>query len=118
MIPTPTPFIYNAVVTSVHDGDTVTITVDLGFNTHIVGMDVRLNGLNAPELSTPEGKKLSILLREKLINKQVVVATQKDKREKYGRMLADIWCGGQHINEWLVAAGLAKAWDGRGARPV
>jgi len=46
---------YQAQVLNVHDGDTLRLRTDLGFYIRF-DQTVRLAGLNAPELSTPEGK--------------------------------------------------------------
>lgn len=46
---------YRAVVVNVHDGDTVTVTMDLGFGLDLT-LPCRIYGINAPELNTPEGK--------------------------------------------------------------
>ena len=47
---------YPAIVTNVHDGDTMTLAIDLGFGI-ITRANCRIFGINAPELSTPEGKQ-------------------------------------------------------------
>lgn len=47
-------------VISVHDGDTVTIRADLGFNTFTVH-PLRMYGVNAPELKAPDHKGLDAL---------------------------------------------------------
>lgn len=46
---------YPGVVVTVHDGDTIDIKLDLGFDLTIYAR-VRVFGINAPELKTPEGK--------------------------------------------------------------
>ena len=55
---------YPARVDSVHDGDTCSLTIDLGFGMEAVSHDLdghaqlscRIFGINAPELSTDAGK--------------------------------------------------------------
>jgi len=48
---------YPAVVVDWHDGDTVHLNADLGFGIHIEApLSCRIWGINAPELSTDEGK--------------------------------------------------------------
>ena len=55
---------YPARVVSVHDGDTATLDIDLGFDHLISGLDLdgrtrmscRIYGINAPELGTQAGK--------------------------------------------------------------
>ena len=89
------------------DGDTVWLDVDLGFEIRR-REDFRLYGINAPELSTPEGKAAAAWLTAKLPPGQVVtVQTLKDKREKYGRYLAAIVLGDVNLNAALVDAGHA-----------
>lgn len=46
---------YRAQVTDVHDGDTLTVLLDLGFSTHRVETALRLVGVYAPELSQTGG---------------------------------------------------------------
>lgn len=45
-----------ALVTDVHDGDTITVLLDPGYERG-GEIDIRIYGINAPELNTPEGKK-------------------------------------------------------------
>lgn len=112
-----TPYVYLARVVSVHDADTLLADVDLGFGVSI-RMPLRLNGLNAPELSTPAGKVAAIWLQARLpAGQQILLATIKDRREKYGRYLAEIFLDGEPLNTALIAAGHAVAWDGHGPRP-
>jgi len=117
-------FEYRATVLRVVDGDTVDLLIDLGFSisyTH----SCRLFGINAPEHGTPEGDAATAFHAKLLpAGAPVVVRTQKDKFEKYGRILGTVFLAkkdapqGTSINDQLVAAGCAKPWDGRGARPV
>ena len=44
-----------AYVTNVHDGDTITVTLDQGFGDLKEGMRLRLYGVFAPELSQEGG---------------------------------------------------------------
>lgn len=98
---------YNATIVSVVDGDTAHLDVDLGLDTS-QRITVRFYGINAPETSTPAGKDVRTILREKLpVGCQVRILTYKDKREKYGRYLATILLGDLNINAWLVENGYA-----------
>lgn len=47
---------YRGIVDEVHDGDTINIRLDIGFDITIYSR-VRVKGINAPELSTAAGKK-------------------------------------------------------------
>jgi micrococcal nuclease len=106
---------YKAKVTEVYDGDTCTVEIDLGLHTFIKGEKVRLNRINAPEVRGSE-KDRGILsrdfLREKILGKDIILATLKDKNEKYGRYLGEIFIDDGHgemmnINDLLVEKGFA-----------
>lgn len=105
----------------IHDGDTLRLNVDLGFRSWLNGIPFRLNRINAPELlaSNPAGKVSRDALRLWVPEGQeLTIITQKDKTEKYGRYLADLYVGDVCLNDKLVDEGLAKYWDGKGERPV
>ena len=78
-------YTYDAVVRAVHDGDTLTLDVDLGFSTWIHKRVIRLFGIDAPELATPEGIVSQAFLRSLLpIGSPVVLESIKDRADKYG----------------------------------
>lgn len=106
-------------IIAVHDADTVTADIDLGFGVWRRHEHLRLRGLDAPELNTPEGKTARDWLAARLPeNTAVIVQTVKDRSDKYGRMLADVWLpGGHSINDELIASGNARPWSGLGPRP-
>jgi endonuclease YncB( thermonuclease family) len=97
---------YTATVVRVVDGDTVVVSIDLGFKIKIEHT-LRLYGLNAPELPTPEGKAAAEALRQKLNCADVLIRTRKDAQEKYGRYLATIFRVPRNINEEMVHEGYA-----------
>lgn len=98
---------YKAKVISIHDADTATFLVDLGFNTKIE-LNMRLYGINAPELSTQAGKDARDYLKSILpIGADVVINTYKDRKEKYGRYLAKVNYNGADLAELLIAKGHA-----------
>ncbi|VGO16092.1 hypothetical protein PDESU_04682 [Pontiella desulfatans] len=105
---------YKALVTDAYDGDTVTVEIDLGLKTAIKGEKLRLHRINAPEMRGDEkeaGKVARDYLRGRILGKEVLLETIKDKRGKYGRYLAEIWLeqdgGFININDELVTRGLA-----------
>lgn len=106
---------YKAFVTAVYDGDTITVDIDLGLKTFIKGEKIRLYGINAPELrgaERPEGLKSRDFLRETILNKNIFIRTFKDKKEKYGRYLGEIYLPDKkgkfiNVNELLVKKGFA-----------
>lgn len=108
---------YEGTVLRVVDGDTVDVelkrTVDFGFNiiqTTTHKLKVRLYGVNAPELSTPEGKEVRVWLIEQVMGKPILVRTFKDRTEKYGRYLATLIVHGEDINRLMVETGRATAY--------
>jgi micrococcal nuclease len=85
---------YHAHVTDVYDGDTLTVDIDLGLHTWLRGEKLRLYRINAPELRGADkarGEKSRDFLRDLVLNRDVVLKTIADRREKYGRYLAEIW---------------------------
>jgi len=116
-------FQYRATVRQVHDGDTLRLDVDLGFDIHHASLDVRLLGIDCPELGRPDG--LGERARGFVVawfakhGTQCVIETVRDQTEKYGRYLATIVSAdGADLIADLQAAGLAKPYDGHGPRPV
>ena len=75
-------FEYRAIITKVYDGDTVTADIDLGFGVWVKKQKLRMMGINAPEIkgaSRELGLKSRDALRERILNKSVVIKTKKDK---------------------------------------
>lgn len=92
------------------------LDVDLGCDVS-TRMTVRLLGVDAPENSTGLGRAATGWVRSVLpVGTQVVISTQKDKKERYGRYLAAVELPeGGDLAAALVRAGHAKPYDG-GAR--
>lgn len=111
-------YVYRATVVSVHDGDTLTLDVDLGFFVHVV-VPFRLAGINARELAQPGGPEARDHLAM-LLPAGAVVTVASIKPDKFGgRWDAAITCDifGDLAAE-LVASQWAAAWDGTGPKPV
>lgn len=104
-------YTYSAKIIGVYDGDTVTAIVDLGF--HIKKeIKIRLAGIDTPELrgaERPEGLVSKQRLSELILDKEVTLKTYKDKQEKYGRWLGDIYISNSEVsvNQILINEGLA-----------
>ncbi len=103
-------YAYAARITAVYDGDTVTADVDLGFKVWRKDEKLRLHRIDAPEMRGDE-REAGIVsrdaLRQRVLDRDVIICTFKDTTGKYGRYLADIWLGDENINDWLLAEGLA-----------
>lgn len=118
--PTENLYFYKAEVKSVYDGDTLRADLDLGLGIFVHNESIRLNGLNAPEVRGAD-KARGFESRDYLIklvsNHTVVVETIKDDREKYGRLLGNIWVLGTgdwcpsgtwcSVNEQMIKANKA-----------
>jgi micrococcal nuclease len=106
---------YRARVLSVHDGDTCKVEIDLGLMMWKHGETIRLARINAPELtgkSAKLGKESRDHLKALIEGKEILLSTSRDKREKYGRYLGEIWLLSDgvytNINDLLVANGHAE----------
>lgn len=111
-------FEYKAIVIKVVDGDTVDVQVDLGFDT-FRNVKLRLKGINTPETRTKDteektaGMAAKARLAQLIYGLEVVVKTYKDRSEKYGRYLADIFLDdGRCVNSILLEEGYAKPYNG------
>jgi len=112
---------YKATIERIVDGDTIDVTVDLGFFL-TSRMRIRLRGLDTPEIrgpERPEGLKVKAFVQETIPpGKQVVINTYKVG--KYGRYIADIlfhtdsqdWreiiATGTNLNQLLLEKGMAE----------
>lgn len=81
-------------VLKIKDGDTITVSLDLGFNIRVEQV-VRLLDINAAEMSTPEGPKaLAVLEAMVKVGDAVRVVTVKKPGhplvDRYGRILARV----------------------------
>ncbi|RVU83848.1 thermonuclease family protein [Leucothrix sargassi] len=93
-------YTYQANVTSVYDGDTITADIDLGFHTWRKGEKLRLARIDAPEVRGKEkvqGKISRDWLREQVLGKKILIQTVKNKKGvgdqqgKYGRYLVELF---------------------------
>jgi micrococcal nuclease len=104
---------YSATISRVIDGDTVVLDVDLGFKIRHE-ITARLDGIDAPELRTAEGKLAKVALAGLVGGKTLAVRTVKDRTEKYGRYLLVILLedGVSTANQWMIDLGHARPYSG------
>lgn len=82
---------YKAFLERVVDGDTIKVTLDLGFN--IFHKEIlRLSKINAPEIESKEGQK-SFLALKKLLKDVPFLIIKTTKTDIYGRYIADVFLG-------------------------
>lgn len=108
-------------ITSVVDGDTIDVDIDLGFNVSF-SQRVRLAGIDTPESRTKDKfeKSLGLEAKEYLKTKLkdaelVVIKTEKpDSSEKYGRILGWLYVNGDtvSVNDHMIEDGYAWGYLG------
>ena len=107
-------YVYAARCVQVIDGDTLDLDIDLGFHVTL-RQRVRLRGIDTPELRGPQ-RELAEAARQAvdawLQDDIVLIRTERDQTDKYGRMLADVWGNGLNLSDYLVERGLARRYDG------
>lgn len=105
---------FEAEILDVHDGDTCTARVSLGFDVYVV-KKLRLYGIDTPELTSHSTliKNMALAAKKELkkfVGKDVIIVSHK--KGKYGRYLVDIYYNDRHINQELIDKGLAKPYYG------
>jgi micrococcal nuclease len=109
---------YKAIIKRVVDADTVDVSVDLGFDVSI-HQRVRLLGLNAAEKNTELGQEAIEYVDSVLpVGKEILLRSEKDKREKFGRYLANIVFieTGECLNQTLIEKNYAVEYWGKGKK--
>ena len=112
----PDAFVYQAELQRVVDGDTVDVTLDLGFDVKLHKQRVRLHGIDTPESRTRNlaEKKLGLAAKERL--KELCVGRFKVKslgKGKYGRVLGIPYTeDGKDICQLLIDEGHAVEYYG------
>ena len=115
---------YRAKVEKVVDGDTMDLSIDLGFDIHYASR-VRLLGIDTPESRTRdlEEKKRGLAAKDRVlelcpVGSSVILKTSKDGKGKFGRILGSIYPGdglfenSDSVNDILVNEGHAVAYFG------
>lgn len=103
------------------DADTAVVSLDLGFRHWMHDEHLRLVGINAPDKQPAKSAATKIANELCPVGSSVIVRTEKDKQEKYGRWLAELFIPDPiypiSVNRTLVERGAAVFWDGTGVRP-
>jgi micrococcal nuclease len=97
-----------AVATRFVDGDSMEVEIDGR------SIEVRLLGINAPELSDCQGPAARAALAELVGDAPVELVGEE--LDRYGRLLADVVAGGVDVNAEMVSSGWALAIHGSGDR--
>lgn len=110
-------YCYRATCIRVVDGDTVDLSVDIGFNIHMAHR-FRIRGIDTPEIhGVPKesdefqrGMASKARTTELVMGKDLEVKTEKDRTDKYGRYLATIAVDGIDVGQTLLNEGLASQY--------
>ena len=107
-------YTYKAVVIKNYDGDTLTVSIELGFGIH-KETTVRLFGVNTNELTSSDIHKRGKAIAAKRAveqlcqpGRQIVIRTYK--AGKYGRWLALLMLDHAIVNDFLLDTGLAESY--------
>jgi micrococcal nuclease len=82
-------WIVHGVVTRVVDGDTFVVDLDLGWRVWFKDERLRVLGINAPEVSTPEGVAAKTWA-EGIVPVGTEIVVHSKSLDKYGRALASV----------------------------
>ena len=113
MIPN-VPYVFNAKLIKVVDGDTVDMDIDAGLHCHRIER-LRLLKINAPEVTGPT-REAGLAAKEYVKNwfaaasaSNATLVIQTYKSDVFGRYLADIWrtSDGANLNDQLIESGNA-----------
>lgn len=116
-------YTYKAYCYNIVDGDTMDVSIDLGFKVKI-NERIRLAGINTPEIygvkKGSEEYNKGVAAKEEverlILNKNIIVKTEKDETGKYGRYIAFIYTDTDTesptfedscLNDYLVKIGFA-----------
>ena len=113
-------FSFYLTVDHVHDGDTIYGELDQGLNRYSRPIGVRLDGVDADELGTPEGDAALVAINA-LISPGDLLQVVSVKWDKYANRID---AGpvintrtGQDIIKVGLDAGWLRPWDGHGPKP-
>ena len=113
-----TPFVYNAILDRVVDGDTIDVVLDLGFDVKLHKQRVRLAGIDTPESRTRNLAEKALGLKAKDILIELCVGQFKIQslgQGKYGRILGIPFTeDDKNICQMLIEEGHAvEYWGGK-----
>ena len=87
-------------VVAVTDGDTITV-LDAANVQH----KIRLAGIDCPEKNQPHGQAAKQSISDQVFDREVRVVS--DKRDRYGRVVGQVWVSGADANLEQIRRGLA-----------
>lgn len=113
--------VFHGLVLDVHDGDTATVLAQVATlpKQLWMGLDGRITGYNARELSMPGGPEAGAYLRQQMPVGTKVTVTYYGN-DKYGGRdeIAITLPDGRDVTKMMIDDGYGAAWNGRGVKPV
>lgn len=111
------PEIRYAKVIKVYDGDTITVAAKLPFSkSPIYRFSVRLRSVDSPEIKGKSKKECEMAIQARdALHKLIfgeIVELKNNSKEKYGRLLTDVYYGDIHVNQWMLDHKYAIKYDG------
>ncbi|MFW6008773.1 MAG: thermonuclease family protein [archaeon] len=112
-------YFYKAKCDNIVDGDTIDVTIDLGFSI-LIKKRLRLYNIDTPEnrtrnlLEKEAGLKVEKFLKNKIGDKTIYISSKKIGQDKYGRYLAEIYLNKDDdisLNQIMVNKGYAKDYQ-------
>lgn len=111
-----TPFVYNATLDRVVDGDTIDVILDLGFDVQLHNQRCRLAGIDTPESRTrnleEKAKGIAAKIRLEELLESGRFTLQSMGVGKFGRCLGIIFVDGRNVNQMLITEGHATEYYG------
>lgn len=95
--------VLSAKVVRIVDGDSIAVELDAG------PQQVRLHGIDSPELRQPFGREATAALA-RILRPGQDVELQPVEHDRYDRMVAVVYAGDVNVNEVLIADGFAWAY--------
>ena len=109
-------------IVEVYDGDT--FKIDLPSQHPLFGDDISVLvlGIDTPELrgTSDEVKALAYKANnrtQELLSDAKTIELKNPQRDKYFRIVEEVWIDGESLGEKLKSEGLTKEYDGEGERP-
>jgi endonuclease YncB( thermonuclease family) len=104
-------------VIKVYDGDTITVASKLPFkDSSTYRFQIRLLGIDCPEIKggSAEETRLAKEARDALSDMVLYknVRLENVSIEKYGRILATVFCDDIHVNQWMIDNKYAVCYNG------
>ena len=105
-IPFIPPIAYCKVI-KVYDGDTITVASKLPFRgSPLYRFSVRLASIDSPEIKGGSAKECASALKSRDALHNLIfgkiIELRNNGKEKYGRLLADVYLNDLHVNQWML----------------